>query len=56
MVGCIKSTFDLPFSETGIVPDIFISPHGFPSRLTFGHTLEILAGNAAAVRYESFSQ
>lgn len=49
VIGAIKSEKDLPFSQSGIVPDILISPHGFPSRLTFGHTLEMLYSKIAAI-------
>jgi DNA-directed RNA polymerase III subunit RPC2 len=40
---------DLPFSETGWVPDIVMNPHGFPSRMTVGKLLELLAGKAACL-------
>jgi len=40
---------DMPFSESGLTPDILFNPHGFPSRMTIGMMLESMAGKAGAM-------
>jgi DNA-directed RNA polymerase III subunit RPC2 len=50
VVGIIAEQVDMPFSDRGIIPDIIMNPHGFPSRMTVGKMLELVSGKAGILK------
>ncbi|KAL6658948.1 hypothetical protein ACP70R_002988 [Stipagrostis hirtigluma subsp. patula] len=49
VVGLLDSQENFPFTRQGIVPDIVINPHGFPTRQTPGQLLEAALGKGIAL-------
>ncbi len=49
IVGMIAQEQDIPFTISGIKPDIMFNPHGVLSRMTVGYLMDILGGKVAAL-------
>lgn len=49
ILGRVLPEEDVPFTASGIKPDVIFSPNGLPKRMTVAHILEALSGKLGAM-------
>lgn len=49
VISYVAPEADIPFSVSGMKPDILFGTHGIPSRMTVSHLYELLAGKTGAL-------
>ncbi|PIN87445.1 DNA-directed RNA polymerase subunit B [Candidatus Woesearchaeota archaeon CG10_big_fil_rev_8_21_14_0_10_32_24] len=49
VTGVLVPQSDVPFSTSGVVPDLIFTPHGVSSRMTISHLIELVGGKVGAL-------
>lgn len=49
VIGMLVKLADVPFSASGMTPDLIFTPHGISTRMTISHIMELIGGKVGAL-------